>query len=175
MIEGCEADDVRHLIQSNGQSRWQGRPRQLGRWSFSHVAEVICTLKNCSISTNLLITFPDRRDSRDDAWDEIEPALPYHDRDVARTRILQDQIAADLRENIKATSYANTPNEIAAVWVDYGKLSALIRVRARTIIQCKTDHDICTIHNNIIAFVPYDEHHPCGYLSIGEDVEDFLF
>lgn len=176
LIGGCEADDARYLIRSSGQSHWHGRPRQLGRWSFRHLAEVSCAQESCSISTNLSITCPGRHDCREDApRKEIESVLPDHDRDVTRKTFLQGEIAADLRDSITATSYDVLPNKIAVVWVDYGKIATLIRVRIRTEIQCDADRDFCTIDDNAIVFVPYDEHDECGYLNKDKDPEGLLF
>ena len=89
--------------------------------------------------------------------------------------ILKDEIAADLRDNIDATSHVLSPDKIATVWVDYGKLAKMIRVRARTEIQCSLKSNYCTIDDNVIAFIPYDEHHPCGYLSESENNRNLLF
>lgn len=89
--------------------------------------------------------------------------------------IFTNEIAASLRRAISDRSYDVAEGEIGTAWMDYGKIAMLINIRSRVEIRCKTKEQYCTIDNNIIAFVPYDEHHECGYLSDEKKPSDLLY
>ena len=176
VFEACEADDANYALSRYDKSHWHSDWQQLGMWRFASDARITCGHDTCVVSTAFHLTFDDASKPVTLDHDHLLPSLlPKHERDGIEQTIIKNRRAANLREVIRKEAYQISENEIGMAWVSYGRLAQFVRLRSRTEIRCRTNERRCWVENNIIAFVSYDEHNECGYLSKEADPDDLLY
>ena len=176
VLEACEADDARYALHRFGQPYWRSDWQQLGMWRFANDAHLACGHDRCVVSTAFHLTFDEASRPATTDHDRMLPSpFPHHERDGIEQTVIRNGDAADLRKTIRNQAYRTSANEIGVVWLNYGRLARFVRLRSRTEIKCRTNELHCLVENSIIAFVSYDEHNECGYLSKDADPEDFLY
>lgn len=176
VLEACEADDASYALRRFGEPHWHSDWQELGQWRFASAAHIACSGDSCAVSTVFHLTFEDGSEPVVHEGERYLPSpLPHHERDGIEQTILKNERAANLRKAIRSEAYQVSENEIGMAWVSYGRLARFVRLRSRTEIRCRTNERRCSIENNIIAFVSYDEHNECGYLSEDADPDDLLY
>ena len=180
-IEGCEASVMSALLAPTGFATWEGSPRAIGPWIFSHAAALRCEDGQCRVNAGLvvdrvaLVAGP--------AWVADGPTL--HPTDAGSPAVIlspspnaiqgqgvvRGAEARLMASSLGPSAFEDADGTLRRVWLDYGRVADEIHVRGRTEIACSTtDEAVCSIGTVVIAFVSYDEQqHECGYLSSPEN------
>ena len=174
-IGGCEASDMSVLLAPDGREHWEAPEVRFGQWHFAHVVDLSCNGKFCESSAELRV----RRDrvaqeaqvpkvsatlGAEAAVDGLA-ALPSQGRPTREGWEFQGPSAQEISASLGKRGFLGDDGRRHFVWVDYARLSDAIAIRGRSEIACSLTGEICTLGTTLLAFVDYDEHHRCGYIS----------
>ena len=175
-VRGCEAGDMAALLAPTGMAHWEAPPRAIGPWLFSHAASIDCAGDQCRIDAGLMV---DRVALvAGPSWAAGAPILrpvtsgapvvvlsPSPNAIQGRGEI-RGAAARVIAASLGPSAFEDADGLRRRVWLDYGRVAGMIRLRGRTEFACSPHEAVCSVATMVIAFVSYDEHdHDCGYVS----------
>ncbi len=165
-VYGCEADDMRALISGNIESSWRSNDREIGLWRFSHFTSVTCNSSACILDTELSSSSPFEEEKIDVPSLRSSVLPPSPNAAVTRFDLVGEE-AAEMRESLGPGSFDSDDGSKVLVWMDYGRISDMIKVRARAEIKCHIWENRCSIYDLILVYIGYNDDLSCGDLAAG--------
>ena len=175
-VGGCEAEDMAALLAPTGTAHWEAPPRAVGPWLFSHAASIDCEGGNCRINAGLMVDHLALVTGLAGVTDGsmLRPArvgapavvLSPSPNAIQGRGEVRGAAARIMAASLGPSAFEDAEGWLRRVWLDYGRVAGMIRLRGRTEIACSPDEPLCSVGTMVIAYVSYDEHqHDCGYIS----------